>query len=95
MSADKTPEPLTLTPLRGVPLVAPGDDLAGLIMQALATTGLTLQPRDVLILAQKIVSKAEGRLVRYRSNWRRRPARTPGSLCCASRAKFCARAPTC
>jgi coenzyme F420-0:L-glutamate ligase/coenzyme F420-1:gamma-L-glutamate ligase len=63
MSTDEAPESLTLTPLRGVPLVKPGDDLAGLIMQALATTGLALRPRDVLILAQKIVSKAEGRSV--------------------------------
>jgi coenzyme F420-0:L-glutamate ligase/coenzyme F420-1:gamma-L-glutamate ligase len=54
---------LTLTPLRGVPLVQPGDDLAGLIVQALAASHETLQPRDVLVLAQKIVSKAEGRLV--------------------------------
>jgi coenzyme F420-0:L-glutamate ligase/coenzyme F420-1:gamma-L-glutamate ligase len=54
---------LTLTPLRGVPLVQPGDDLPGIIERALAQSGEALQPRDVLILAQKIVSKAERRMV--------------------------------
>jgi coenzyme F420-0:L-glutamate ligase/coenzyme F420-1:gamma-L-glutamate ligase len=56
--------PLTLTPLQSFPLVQPGDSLAGLILQSLQATGLSLQAGDVLVLAQKIVSKAEGRLVR-------------------------------
>ena len=54
---------LVLTPLSGIPLVQPGDDLAGLIRRALSTAGLSLVDGDVLVLAQKIVSKAEGRLV--------------------------------
>jgi coenzyme F420-0:L-glutamate ligase/coenzyme F420-1:gamma-L-glutamate ligase len=54
---------LTLTPLSGIPLVRPGDDLAGILLQALQSTGLTLQGGDILVLAQKIVSKSEGRLV--------------------------------
>ncbi len=54
---------LTLTPLRGIPLVKPGDDLPTMITATLAETGLTLQDGDILVLAQKIVSKAEGRLV--------------------------------
>lgn len=54
---------LTLTAPAFSRMVAPGDDLAGLIVDALAGEGLTLQPDDVLVLAQKIVSKAEGRLV--------------------------------
>jgi coenzyme F420-0:L-glutamate ligase/coenzyme F420-1:gamma-L-glutamate ligase len=54
---------LTLTPLQGIPLVQPGDDLAALILQALQRTGLNLQDGDILVLAQKIVSKSEGRLV--------------------------------
>jgi coenzyme F420-0:L-glutamate ligase / coenzyme F420-1:gamma-L-glutamate ligase len=52
---------LTLTPLPGIPLIHSGDDLADLILAALARTGLDLLPGDVLVLAQKIVSKAEGR----------------------------------
>jgi coenzyme F420-0:L-glutamate ligase / coenzyme F420-1:gamma-L-glutamate ligase len=50
--------------LPGLPLVRPGDDLAALIREALARAGLTLEGGDVLVVAQKIVSKAEGRLVR-------------------------------
>lgn len=44
-------------------LVAPGDDLATLIARSLSASGLVLQDQDILVLAQKIVSKAEGRLV--------------------------------
>ena len=54
---------LTLTPLPGIPLVKPGDDLAGILLQALQRGGLSLQDGDILVLAQKIVSKSEGRLV--------------------------------
>src|SRR5512143_931890 len=55
--------PLVLTPLTGLPLVRPGDDLAGMISTGLARAGIRLQNGDILVLAQKIVSKAEGRLV--------------------------------
>jgi coenzyme F420-0:L-glutamate ligase/coenzyme F420-1:gamma-L-glutamate ligase len=54
---------LTLTPLPGIPLIAPGDDLASILEQGLSRAGLSLQDGDVLVLAQKIVSKAEGCLV--------------------------------
>lgn len=54
---------IELIALEGVPLVAPGDDLAALIGEALARGGLALREGDVLVLAQKIVSKAEGRRV--------------------------------
>ena len=49
--------------LDGMPLVRPGDDLAGLISAALASTKLEIEDGDVLVVAQKIVSKAEGRFV--------------------------------
>jgi coenzyme F420-0:L-glutamate ligase/coenzyme F420-1:gamma-L-glutamate ligase len=55
---------LELIPLLGLPLVEPGDDLARLIFTALRENGLSLQPGDVLVIAQKIVSKAEDRYVR-------------------------------
>jgi coenzyme F420-0:L-glutamate ligase/coenzyme F420-1:gamma-L-glutamate ligase len=55
--------PLTLTPLPSFPLVEPGDDLSRLIENTLANEGIVLQDGDILVLAQKIVSKAEGRLV--------------------------------
>lgn len=54
---------LTLTPLFGIPRVHPGDDLAEIVWQALKQAAITLVDGDVLVLAQKIVSKAEGRLV--------------------------------
>ena len=56
--------PLTLTPVPGLPLIQPGDDLASLILDALAAAGIALQDSDVIVVAQKIVSKAEGCLVR-------------------------------
>jgi coenzyme F420-0:L-glutamate ligase/coenzyme F420-1:gamma-L-glutamate ligase len=55
--------PLTLTPLLGIPLVRPGDDLAALLIAAIARAGLTPEKGDVLAVAQKVVSKAEGRYV--------------------------------
>lgn len=54
---------LALHALPGIPMVQPGDDLAALIEAGLARAGLVLQPGDVLVLAQKIVSKAEGRII--------------------------------
>src|SRR5262249_47178035 len=47
----------------GIPAVKPGDDLVAIIASALDAEGLSLQSGDVLVVAQKIVSKAEGRIV--------------------------------
>ena len=55
---------LSLVPLAGFPLVEPGDDLARLIADAMEQNALAPGAGDVLVLAQKIVSKAEGRYVR-------------------------------
>jgi coenzyme F420-0:L-glutamate ligase/coenzyme F420-1:gamma-L-glutamate ligase len=57
---------LHLTALPGIGLIQPGDDLTAIILEGLARVDLTLQDRDVLVIAQKIVSKAEGRLVHWR-----------------------------
>jgi coenzyme F420-0:L-glutamate ligase/coenzyme F420-1:gamma-L-glutamate ligase len=54
---------LTLTAPAGLPLVRAGDDLSGLILESLAAEGLSLGAGDILVLAQKIVSKSEGRRV--------------------------------
>ena len=54
---------LTLSALPGIPLIKEGDDLAEIIYQAVTDCGLNFEDGDVLVLAQKIVSKAEGRLV--------------------------------
>ena len=58
---------IVITALPGIPLIHPGDDLAALILESLARAGLALRDGDVLVVAQKIVSKAEGRLVHWRS----------------------------
>ncbi len=55
---------LTLSALPGIPDVQHGDDVGRLLLEALERAGLALQDGDVLAVAQKIVSKAEGRLVR-------------------------------
>ncbi len=54
---------LLLIALPGFPHVASGDDLATLTADALARGGLTLQSDDVLVYAQKVISKAEGRRI--------------------------------
>jgi len=61
--ANSPPARLSLVALPGFPLVAEGDDLARLILEALARVPLSLAAGDVVVLAQKIVSKAEGRSV--------------------------------
>jgi coenzyme F420-0:L-glutamate ligase/coenzyme F420-1:gamma-L-glutamate ligase len=55
---------IELVALEGVPLICAGDDLAGLILDALARAERTLEAGDIFVVAQKIVSKSEGRLVR-------------------------------
>lgn len=55
---------LQLHVLHGIPLIRAGDDLAAILGAALAQLSSPLADGDILVLAQKIVSKAEGRLVR-------------------------------
>ena len=54
---------MTVTPLAGMPLFAPGMSVAAEVAAALARANQRLDVGDVIVLAQKIVSKAEGRLV--------------------------------
>lgn len=54
---------LELIALDGIPEVTPGADLAALVSAALEASGVSLTDADVLIVTQKVVSKAEGRLV--------------------------------
>jgi coenzyme F420-0:L-glutamate ligase/coenzyme F420-1:gamma-L-glutamate ligase len=54
---------LTITAYQGLPLIKPGDDLAGMILLASQQSQLALENGDIIILAQKIISKAENRLV--------------------------------
>jgi coenzyme F420-0:L-glutamate ligase/coenzyme F420-1:gamma-L-glutamate ligase len=52
---------LTIVALTGVPTVRPGDDIAALLIAAIERSGWVPRRQDVLVVAQKVVSKAEGR----------------------------------
>ena len=53
---------LSVWPLHGLPRVKPGDDLAAMLIASLVRSELQLSAGDILVVAQKIVSKAEGRI---------------------------------
>ena len=57
------PVQLNIIGLAGVPMVKPGDDLAAMTLAAYTATGLAPENGDVIVVAQKIVSKSEGRIV--------------------------------
>lgn len=57
---------LNLWAVPGLPIVSEGDDIAGLIAAQLHARGEQLAQDDIVVIAHKIVSKAEGRLVRLR-----------------------------
>src|SRR5258707_2155161 len=69
MPASKLPEltgnsmSLMLTALKDVPLIRHGDDLADIILKGTGASGLTIEDNDIFVIAQKIVSKAEGRMM--------------------------------
>jgi len=54
---------ITLNAIEGIPMIKPGDNLAQLITHAIARMDLQLRDGDILSICQKIVSKAENRLV--------------------------------
>jgi coenzyme F420-0:L-glutamate ligase/coenzyme F420-1:gamma-L-glutamate ligase len=58
------PREVSFVALEGLPEIEPGADLAALLRVALQVNGLGLRRDDLLVVAQKIVSKAEGRLLR-------------------------------
>jgi coenzyme F420-0:L-glutamate ligase/coenzyme F420-1:gamma-L-glutamate ligase len=53
---------VTLIPIDGLPEIKPDDDLVAMLLRALKTSGGAFEPGDVLAIAQKVVSKAEGRI---------------------------------
>ena len=58
---------LELIALDGIPEVHPGDDVGQLVADAAAASDLSLRDDDILVVTQKIVSKAEGRVVELAS----------------------------
>ena len=59
-----TPGEIRVRGISGVPRVRPGDDLGPLLAEAITRSGEVLRGGDVVVVAQKVVSKAEGRIVR-------------------------------
>ncbi len=55
---------LCLTPLPSIPLIKQGDNLAKIMLDSCRLASLSLADGDIFVLAQKIVSKSEGRIVR-------------------------------
>jgi coenzyme F420-0:L-glutamate ligase / coenzyme F420-1:gamma-L-glutamate ligase len=55
--------PLALTPLKNIPIIRQGDNLADIVVKALQADKIVPENNDILVVAQKIVSKAEGRAV--------------------------------
>lgn len=54
---------LTVIPVTGIGEIAPGDDLAAIVLDAATGSGITLIDGDVVVVTHKVVSKAEGRMV--------------------------------
>jgi coenzyme F420-0:L-glutamate ligase / coenzyme F420-1:gamma-L-glutamate ligase len=60
----KSHESLSIIPVRGIPEVKPGDDLVKTVSRAAKEQGLSILDGDILVFAQKIISKAEDRIVK-------------------------------
>lgn len=58
-----TPKPLSIIPVPGIPEINPGDDLVQILSRAAGEAGISVEKGDVVVFAQKVVSKAEGRIV--------------------------------
>ncbi|HMX19452.1 MAG TPA: coenzyme F420-0:L-glutamate ligase [Anaerolineales bacterium] len=54
---------LSITPLQNIPLIRQGDNLADILVASIQNSTIQLENDDILVLAQKIVSKSEGRMV--------------------------------
>jgi len=54
---------LTITPLNRLPLLKEGDDLAKIIVSRARKLGVGIKNRDLVVIGQKAVSKAEGRVI--------------------------------
>jgi len=57
------PKPLSIIPVPGIPEINPGDDLVQILYSAAQEAGISIEEGDVIVFAQKVVSKAEGRIV--------------------------------
>lgn len=95
---------IEILPLTGIGEILPGDDLAAVLMATLSKAGIEPAAGDVLVVTQKIVSKAENRFVDLSGvvpseravELAKRLGKIPGlsSSCCANRARSCVPCPT-
>jgi len=53
-----------ILPLKGIPRIQPGNKLVGHLLRSIEATGTSLKDSDIVVVTQKVVSKAEGRLVK-------------------------------
>ena len=65
--AKSDPGTIQIHSLPGIPLIEKGDDLCQLILDAIAAKNLILKDGSILVIAQKVVSKAEDRLVNLKT----------------------------
>jgi coenzyme F420-0:L-glutamate ligase / coenzyme F420-1:gamma-L-glutamate ligase len=65
--AGRKPPEVRIVGVAGLPEIAPNDDIAALVVEAAAAQGTPLVDGDVIVVTQKVVSKAEGRLVELRT----------------------------
>jgi coenzyme F420-0:L-glutamate ligase/coenzyme F420-1:gamma-L-glutamate ligase len=63
---DEPDRTISIVPVKGIPEIKPGDDLVKLVATALVAEGISIRDEDILVFAQKIISKAEGRIVKLR-----------------------------
>jgi len=54
---------IAVIPVPGLPMIQPGDDLAALVIQAIEAARVGVKSNDVVVLCQKVISKAEGAVV--------------------------------
>jgi coenzyme F420-0:L-glutamate ligase/coenzyme F420-1:gamma-L-glutamate ligase len=57
---------IVLTAVPGIPLIEPGDDIGAIVLESLKRASIVPRDSDVLVIAQKIMSKAEGRYINLR-----------------------------
>lgn len=60
----ESPKSISIIPVRGIPEIRPGDDLVKIVCLAVKEQGLSILDGDIVVFAQKIISKAENRIVK-------------------------------
>jgi len=61
-----TPKSITIIGLENFPLVKAGDNLAKIIVETAAKNNVNIEDKDIIVISQKVVSKAEGRVIKFK-----------------------------